>query len=725
MTKCTHRRSVSRFPSPSGSVASLITAVALALGLAVEPSALPVNAAPSGTLVAWGLNDYGQTTVPAGLSGVTGMAGGFWHTVAVTANGQVIAWGRNDYGQATVPTRLSPVVAVAAGQLHTVALTANGQVIAWGQNLFGQTTVPAAAQSGVVAIAAGGYHNVALKSDGTVVAWGINAHGERNVPAGLSGVVAIAAGTWHTMALKNNGAVVAWGLNDNGQTTVPTGLIAVAIAAGGHNSVALRSDSTVACWGRAIEGQTVVPNGLNGVVAVAAGGEFTVALKNNGTVITWGRYYEGQTNVPAGLSGVTAIAAGGWHTLALAGNGAPVAHCKNVTVSAGANCSANASIDDGSFDPDAGDTITLQQTPAGPYPMGVTQVTLTVTDNHGASASSTATVTVKDTEKPVLVGMPADAIVECDAVPGPALVTAVDNCDAASTVSFNEARLEGGCSGSYILKRTWTAKDASGNTSSLTQTISVQDTKASVITKAAADLTVECDGADNTTSLNAWLTSHGGASAVDTCSQVTWTHNFTALSDGCGETGSAKVTFTATDACGNSSGTTATFAIIDTTAPALTWKINNVAVDNALVANITPNQVPVTITVSAADICGPAFLNPLRVTCLAINGAGKIVDKSGSCVIEISGGTVKIIDSGGVGTFITIFASAIDECGNSTGEKQLVIEVKNPGARGSGGTKGNEGVGNGVDGNTPGHDNNGGNDDPGSSPGNSGAKNKN
>lgn len=35
----------------------------------------------------------------------------------------------------------------------------------------------------------------------------------------------------------------------------------------------------------------------------------------------------------------------------------------------------------------------------------------------------------------------------------------------------------------------------------------------------------------------------------------------------------------------------------------------------------------------------------------------------------------------------------------------------------------NEGVGNGVDGNTPGHDNNGGNDDPQFSPGNPGAKN--
>ena len=42
-----------------------------------------------------------------------------------------------------------------------------------------------------------------------------------------------------------------------------------------------------------------------------------------------------------------------------------------------------------------------------------------------------------------------------------------------------------------------------------------------------------------------------------------------ALSDDCGATGMATVTFTATDDCGNSSSTTATFTIEDTTAPAI------------------------------------------------------------------------------------------------------------------------------------------------------------
>lgn len=74
-------------------------------------------------------------------------------------------------------------------------------------------------------------------------------------------------------------------------------------------------------------------------------------------------------------------------------NQPPVALCQNVTVSAGTNCMASASIDNGSFDPD-GDPITLSQSPAGPYVQGNTTVTLTVTDNHGASSQCLGTVTV-------------------------------------------------------------------------------------------------------------------------------------------------------------------------------------------------------------------------------------------------------------------------------------------------------------------------------------------
>jgi hypothetical protein len=153
-----------------------------------------------GTVVAWGYNGYGQSTVPAGLSGVKAIAAGGYHSLALKVDGTVVVWGDNHYGQTSIPAGLSGVTAIAAGYYHSVALKADGTVVAWGHNGHGQSTVPADL-SGVKAIASGGYHNLALKADGTVVAWGENSRGESSVPAGLSGVTAIASGDAHSLAV--------------------------------------------------------------------------------------------------------------------------------------------------------------------------------------------------------------------------------------------------------------------------------------------------------------------------------------------------------------------------------------------------------------------------------------------------------------------------------------------------------------------------------------------
>ena len=145
-------------------------------------------------------------------------------TQAATA-GSVVAWGYDYDGQVTVPIAAqSGVSAVAAGWIHTVALRTNGSVVAWGWNAYGQTTVPVNAQNGVSAIAAGLYHTAALKNDGSVIAWGGNDYGLTNVPiGGQSGVTAIDLRYEHIVALKTNGTVVAWGWNPGGAATAPAG----------------------------------------------------------------------------------------------------------------------------------------------------------------------------------------------------------------------------------------------------------------------------------------------------------------------------------------------------------------------------------------------------------------------------------------------------------------------------------------------------------------------
>ena len=294
-----------------------LTATAMASEIAVlDAAGRAVEAAQGKQIVAWGDNEYGQTSVPAGLTGGVAIAAGGAHTVALKQDGSIVAGGHNFYGQSNVPAGLSGVVAIAAGGVHSLVLKQDGSVIGWGANDSGQISVPTGLGS-LMAISAGGSHTVAVKQNGSVVAWGYNGDGETSVPAGLSGVVAISAGGGHTVALKQDGSVVAWGNNSDGQATVAGLSGVVAIAAGGYHTVALKQDGNVVAWGDNLSGQSSVPAGLSGVVAIAAGGSHTVALKQDGSVVAWGYNRYGQSTVPAGLSGVVAIAAGGRHTVAL------------------------------------------------------------------------------------------------------------------------------------------------------------------------------------------------------------------------------------------------------------------------------------------------------------------------------------------------------------------------------------------------------------------------
>ncbi len=246
----------------------------------------------NGTVRAWGgRNTYGQTTVPAGLTNVVGVAAGgdYWQedsgfSVALKKDGTVVAWGCNSESQATVPSDLNGVVAIAAGRVHGLALKADGTVVAWGLNDFGQTSVPAGL-SDVIAISAGGFQSMALKSDGTVVTWGSTFNGQDwepvTSPVGLSDVVAMSAGRFHSMALKGDGTVVAWGYNENGQATVPTNLTGVvAVAAGGFHSLALKSDGSVVSWGLNNIGQSLIPPAAAAQVkAISAGIQHSLALR--------------------------------------------------------------------------------------------------------------------------------------------------------------------------------------------------------------------------------------------------------------------------------------------------------------------------------------------------------------------------------------------------------------------------------------------------------------
>ena len=69
--------------------------------------------------------------------------------------------------------------------------------------------------------------------------------------------------------------------------------------------------------------------------------------------------------------------------------------------------------------------------------------------------------------------------------------TASDNCGEV-TIEVSSETTAGDAAGNYVIVRTFTATDDAGNSSSATQTITVQDTTAPEFTFVPADYTVEC-----------------------------------------------------------------------------------------------------------------------------------------------------------------------------------------------------------------------------------------
>lgn len=291
-----------------------------------------------GTVWSWGSNNFGELgrsggVFPApipGLSGVIAIAAGGANGLALKNDGTVWAWGDNRSGQLGNPNfgpgssstpmqvvGLSGVTAIAMGEFHCLALKSDGTVWVWGNNQFGQLGFPSPiATSSVVQLsgvtgvgAAGGEDNTAIwKTDGSVWTWGFNASGQlgdgtnmsRSTPMqinGFTGVSSVSAGNGQVLSLKTDGTVWAWGANANGSLGV----------GGTTNQL---SPAQVA--------------GISGVVAIASGDNHSVALLNDGTVRTWGVNSTGQLGdgtttlrtSPTTVSGLTFVAT---PTLSVAG----------------------------------------------------------------------------------------------------------------------------------------------------------------------------------------------------------------------------------------------------------------------------------------------------------------------------------------------------------------------------------------------------------------------
>ncbi len=223
--------------------------------------------------------------------------------------------------------------------------------------------------------------------------------------------------------------------------------------------------------------------------------------------------------------------------------------------------------------------------------------TFTATDNCGNSTTAVQTITQVDTTAPVL-NVGADMTLECDeTIPEPEYTVEDDCSDVSVEVTSNS--VDGDCPQAYVMTRTYVATDACGNSTTMTQTITIEDTTAPEFTNVPGDVTIDC-GDDLPTEM---------AEASDNCGTVTISFEDETTGDSC-EMITVR-TFTAVDQCGNAATAVQTITKVDTTAPTLSIADDvTISCDEAIPApDYTANDdcsgynVDVTETTEGGDYC--------------------------------------------------------------------------------------------------------------------------
>jgi len=206
------------------------------------------------------------------------------------------------------------------------------------------------------------------------------------------------------------------------------------------------------------------------------------------------------------------------------------------------------------------------------FQKGNTTVVWTVHDGSNNTATCQFTVTVLDTEPPMITCPNALTVSCAGEVPVPNLnqVMATDNCDVPSKSHVGDATTNMTCVNRKTVTRTYRAADGSGNSATCSQVITVFDNTAPVFTFVPANTTVQCNS----------VPAVGTPVASDNCGgSVTITYNGQTRVDGtCPDAYTLTRKWTATDACGNTKTATQRISVVDTQKPSFTGTPANITV---------------------------------------------------------------------------------------------------------------------------------------------------
>lgn len=283
-----------------------------------------------------------------------------------------------------------------------------------------------------------------------------------------------------------------------------------------------------------------------------------------------------------------------------------------------------ADVDNGSTDNCGIQTLTVSPDTFTCANIGNNTVRLTVTDAKGNTSSQTAIVKVENNIVPNVLTK--NITIQLNATGNVSIVAAdIDNGSTYAcgnptlTVSPNTFT----CSNVGANLVTLTAKDAYGNVSSKTATVTIQDKIAA--TALAKDVTIQLDATGNAT-ITATQIDNGSTDLCGIASVTVTPNTFS-----CNNVGPNLVTLTVTDVNGNKSSAIATVTVQDNILPIAKTKDLTVELDDAGNVSITANQ----INNACSDNCSIATvtLDKLTFNCTNV-GVNTVVltvkDKSGN-----------------------------------------------------------------------------------------------
>lgn len=221
----------------------------------------------------------------------------------------------------------------------------------------------------------------------------------------------------------------------------------------------------------------------------------------------------------------------------------------------------------------------------------------TATDACGNTATAEQLITVADMSGPTIYGLAGNQNFQCIDVPDAPEVYAVDQCSGDTVeVEMEEFITEAGCRKTVL--RTYTAVDNCGNSNSVSNTITIEDTQGPAMT-CPEDVLLTC-GDENIDPSEI-----GMAEAVDDCSQdlVTITYEDSEyITNACPPR--IVRTWTAVDTCGNASNCVQ-MILFDDQEPPVIECLDDITV-NCSEATTDPEF---TGTPSAEDLCGEVTLD--------------------------------------------------------------------------------------------------------------------